>query len=84
MTAQRTPSFVSREPPRYQFGSRAIEVGHFLLECHNAGDCPVASFEAVHEAFPSLSFFDFMGGFVLADCIEADTLLVYPVEGGRA
>jgi hypothetical protein len=56
--------------PRFTFGPKSIEVGRFLVERRRDGDHVVEGFEAVHEAFPGLSFFDFMGGFILADCIE--------------
>jgi hypothetical protein len=65
---------ISREPPYYSFSPVSIAVGRFLLERRRAGDCNVAGFEAVHEHFPGLSFYDFMGGFILADCAEAGTL----------
>jgi hypothetical protein len=65
---------ISRESPHYSFRPVSIAVGRFLLERRRAGDCNVAGFEAVHEHFPGLSFYDFMSGFIFADCAEAGTL----------
>jgi hypothetical protein len=73
-----------RRIPHREFGPRSIEVGQFLLERRRAGDCTAASFEAVQEAFPELSFFDFLGGFIFADCAQAGTLRIVSQEEGRA
>jgi hypothetical protein len=70
--------------PHRIFAARSIEVGQFLLERRRAGDCTAAGFEAVHEAFPELSFFDFLGGFIFADCVEAGTLRIVSQEEGNA
>jgi hypothetical protein len=59
--------------PRYTFGPRAMRVGRFLLERREAGDCAVDALEAAHEHFPDLSFYDFLGGYILADGIEDGT-----------
>lgn len=69
----------------YTFGPKSIAVGRFLVERRRAGDHIVVGFEAVHEAFPGLSFFDFLGGFILADCIEgAPEHLRIVRQGGHA
>jgi hypothetical protein len=71
--------------PTYTFGPVSIEVGKFLVERRRAGDHIVEGFEAVDEAFPGLSFFDFLGGFILADCIEGGPGFLRVVQqGGHA
>jgi hypothetical protein len=78
---------VTGEPARYSFGPRSIAVGKFLLKRRRAGDATVVGFEAVHEAFSGLSFYDFLGGFILADCLEGDDpplLLTFPHQGEYA
>jgi hypothetical protein len=68
----------------HQFGALSIEVGLFLLERRQAGECAAVAFEALDEQFPELSFFDFLGGFIFADCAQAGTLRVVSQEGGHA
>lgn len=70
---------VRHSQPRRSFGQASIEVGLFLIKHRQAGNHFVVAMEAVHEAFPGLSFFDFMGGFILADCIESNTISVRTV-----
>jgi hypothetical protein len=67
---------MSERTPRYTFGPRAMRVGRFLLERREAGDRAVDALEAVHEHFPGLAFYDFLGGYILADGIEAGTARV--------
>lgn len=66
------------------FGPLSIHVGTFLLEHRKTGKHVVVAFEALHERFPGLSFFDFLGGFIFADCVEAGTLRIYAQEAGHA
>ena len=75
------------EPTRYSFGPRSIAVGKVLLKRRRAGDATVVGFEAVHEAFSGLSFYEFLGGFILADCLERNDpslVLTFPHQGGYA
>jgi hypothetical protein len=68
---------VTGEPTRYSFGPRSIAVG----------DATVVGFEALHEAFSDLSFYDFLGVFILADCLEGNDpslVLTFPHQGGIA
>ena len=68
------------------FGPRSIRVGEFLLDRRRRGadKHAVSAFEALHERFPDLTFFDFLGGLIYADCAEAGTLRVCSQEAGHA
>jgi hypothetical protein len=80
---ERTQTSVRK--PHYQFGPISIVVGNFLLARRRAGECTVVGLEAVHERFPGLTFYDFLGGFIFADVVERapETMVILPEHRGQ-